>query len=126
MYFMILMTIGFIITTFATSKTQKKVVLSLRQLLEKTGVDEIKYFQTRSEPVLSEMLMCLSSTIVEDVVLKIKNSKGYGLLTDEVTGISSICQLVIFRLVKWSDPTFASMIEPSKMSDSSSMHVSYL
>ena len=76
-------------------------ISSLLQLLEKMGVDEVKCFQTRSEPVLREMLMCLSSIIVEDVVLKIKNSKCYGLLTDEVTDISNMCQLVTF--IKYFD-----------------------
>ena len=65
------------------------------------GVDEMKYFQTQLEPVLREMLMCLSSIIVEDVILKINNSKCYGLLTDEVTDISNVCQLVTF--IKYFD-----------------------
>ena len=50
-------------------------ITSLLQLLEKAGVSEIKYFQTRSEPVLREMLIILSSTIVEGLTKRIKNSK---------------------------------------------------
>ena len=71
-------------------------ITSLLQLLEKAGVSEIKYFQTRSEPVLREMLINLSSTIVEGLTKRIKNSKCFGLLTDEVTDISNVQQLVTF------------------------------
>ena len=55
-----------------------------------------KYFQTRSKPVLREMLIILSSTIVEGLTERIKNSKCFGLLTDEVTDISNVQQLVTF------------------------------
>ena len=46
-------------------------------------VDDLKYFQTRSKPVLRKTL------------LLIKRSNVYGLLTGEVTDISNICQLVL-------------------------------
>ena len=52
-------------------------ITSLLQLLEKAGVSEIKYFQTRSEPVLREMLMILSSAVVEGLTKGIKNSKCF-------------------------------------------------
>ena len=71
-------------------------ITSLLQLLEKAGVSEIKYFQTRSELVLREMLIILSSTSVEGLTKGIKNSKCFGLLTDEVTDISNMQQVVTF------------------------------
>ena len=49
-----------------------------------------KNFQTRSEPVLKAMLIILSSTIIEGLTKRIKNSKCFGLLTDEVTDISNV------------------------------------
>ena len=64
------------------------------------GVDDLKYFQTRSKLVLRKMLL-IAKTIIQDIVVKIKTSNVYGLLTDEVTDISNICQLVSF--VKYYD-----------------------
>lgn len=75
----------------ATSK-----ITSLLELLEKMGVDDMKYFQTRSEPVLREMALLLSEVIVEDLIERIKSSEGFGLLVDEVTDISNVQQLVTF------------------------------
>ena len=42
------------------------------------------------------MLIILSSTIVEGLTKRIKNSKCFGLLTDEMTDISNVQQLVTF------------------------------
>ena len=69
--------------------------------LLKLIVGEIKYFETRSEPVLRKMLLLIARTIIDDVVNKIKESDVYGFLTDEVTDIANICQLVSF--VKYFD-----------------------
>ena len=74
---------------------------SLLTLIEKMGVKELKYFETRSEAVLRKMLLLISKTIIEDLVDKIKASKYFALLTDEVTDISNLCQLVSF--VKFFD-----------------------
>ena len=74
---------------------------SLLTLIENMGVSEIKYFETRSEPTLRKMLILIAQTIVDDLVIKIKQSDVFGLLTDEVTDISNICQLVSF--IKYFD-----------------------
>ena len=58
------------------------------------GVGDLKYFEIRSEPVLRKMLLLIAKAIIQDIVVKIKTSSVYGLLTDEVTDISSHCQLV--------------------------------
>ena len=59
------------------------------------GVDDLKYCQTRSEPVLRKMLLLIAKAIIHDIVVKIKNINNVcGLLTDEVTDISNIYQLV--------------------------------
>ena len=71
-------------------------ITSLLTLVEKLGVNDIKHFETQSEPVLRKMLLFIATTIVEDIVEKIKESEVYGFLTDEVTDISNICQLVSF------------------------------
>ena len=58
------------------------------------GVDDLKYCQTRSEPVFRKMLL-IAKAIIHDIVVKIKNINNVcGLLTDEVTDISNIYQLV--------------------------------
>ena len=63
-------------------------------------VDNLKYFQTRSEPVYPKMLLLIAKTIIQGIVVK-KRSNIYRLLTDEVTDISNIYQLVLF--VKYYD-----------------------
>ena len=63
-------------------------ITSLLELMEKMGVDVLKYFQTRSESVLCKMLLFIGKTIIQDIVVKIKRSNIYGLLTGEVTDIS--------------------------------------
>ena len=65
-------------------------ITSLLTLLEKMGVKEMKYFETRSEPVLRKMLLLIARTIIQDLVNNIKKSDFYALLTDEVTDISNI------------------------------------
>ena len=42
------------------------------------------------------MLIILSSSIVEGLTKRIENSKCFGLLTDEVTDVSNVQQLVTF------------------------------
>ena len=58
------------------------------------GADDLTYFQTRSKSAFRKMLLLIAKTIIEDIVLKMKTSNVYGLLTDEVTDIFSICKLV--------------------------------
>ena len=45
---------------------------SLLTLIERMGVKEIKYFETRSEPILRKMLLLIATTIIGDIVDKIK------------------------------------------------------
>ena len=71
-------------------------ITSLLELIEKMGFNDLKYFQTRSEPVLCKMLLSIAKTIIQDIVIKIKTSNVYGLLTDEVIDISNTCKLVSF------------------------------
>ena len=48
---------------------------SLLQLIEKMGVDNFKYFQTRLEPVLRKMLLLIAKTIIQDIIVKNKTIK---------------------------------------------------
>lgn len=78
-----------------------KKLNSFLETVEKMGLKELKYFETRSEPILRKMMLMLADTIVCELVEKIKASGVFGLLTDEVTDISNICQLVSF--IKYYD-----------------------
>ena len=69
---------------------------SLLSLLEELGVKEIKSFSTRSEKILRGMIVLIGDTIKKKIVESIKQSKGFAILTDEVTDISNIQQLVTF------------------------------
>ena len=69
---------------------------SLLSLLEELGVKEIKSFSTRSEKILRGMIVLIGDTIKKKIVESIKLSKGFAILTDEVTDISNIQQLVTF------------------------------
>ena len=53
-------------------------IRSLLTLVGKLGVNDIKHFKTRSEPVLRKMLLLIATTIVEDIVEKIKEPEVYG------------------------------------------------
>ena len=52
-------------------------IISLLELIEKMGVDDLKYFPTWSEPVLRKMLLLIAKTIIQDLVVKIKRSNVY-------------------------------------------------
>ena len=69
---------------------------SLLSLLEELGVKEIESFSTRSEKILRGMIVLIGDTIKKKIVESIKLSKGFAILTDEVTDISNIQQLVTF------------------------------
>ena len=45
---------------------------SLLEAIAKMGVDDLKYFQTRSGPVLCKMFLLIAKTIIQDIVVKKK------------------------------------------------------
>lgn len=65
------------------------------------SVSEINYFESRPEPKLWKMLILIGETNTSDLVIKLKKSDVFGLLTYKVTNISSICQLEFF--IKYFD-----------------------
>ena len=52
-------------------------ITALLTLIEQMGVAEIKYFETRSEPVLRKMLVLIAQTIIEDLVIKIEETNAF-------------------------------------------------
>ena len=69
---------------------------SLLSLLEELGVKEIESFSTRSEKTLREMIVLIGDTVKKKIEQSIRQLKGFAILTDEMTDISNIKQLVTF------------------------------
>ena len=71
-------------------------LLSLLDLMELLGVDNLKYFQTRSRSTLREMFLTLGDSIKDLMLQHVKKCATYGILTDEATDISVKEQLITF------------------------------
>ena len=71
------------------------------ELLESLGVEEVSQFRKRSSRVLRELLLSIANQIKEDLLTKIKASRFFGILTDELTDITNIQNLVTF--IKYFD-----------------------
>ena len=63
-------------------------------LIENPGVTELIETETQSTGTILKMILVLANVVREIVVDKIKQSDGYACLTDEVTDISNICNLL--------------------------------
>ena len=74
---------------------------SMLELLESLGVEEVSQFRKRSSRVLRELLLSIANQIKEDLLIKIKASPFFGILTDEVTDITNIQNLMTF--IKYFD-----------------------
>ena len=58
------------------------------------GVLEIKYFKSRLEETMWKTLILMAEIITYDLAMKIKQSDIFALLTDEISGMSNISQLI--------------------------------
>ena len=65
-------------------------------MIEKLGVTELKDFEIRSPGTILKMILVSANVVREKLVDKIKQSDGYACLTDELTDISNICNLLTF------------------------------
>ena len=70
--------------------------VSLFDLHKMLGVSDIASFTTRSPATIRSMIIELSDIIKKELVKKIKESKGYACLIDEVTDISNVQNLLTF------------------------------
>ena len=61
---------------------------------ENMGVLEIKYFKSRLEETMWKTLILMAEIITYDLAMKIKQSDIFALLTDEISGMSNISQLI--------------------------------
>ena len=70
-----------------------KLILTL---LESVGVEDMELFDTRSSHIVREMVIMLSDLVKEKLIGNIKKAGMYALLTDKVTDISNMQQLLTF------------------------------
>ena len=71
-----------------------KKAASLFTLLEKLGVNDLKYFDHRSQASVREMFCTLGCAVKENVVKRAKTAGCFGLLVDGVSGISVVEQII--------------------------------
>ena len=57
-------------------------------------MEEVVHFLKRSSTVLRKLLILIGDQVKEDLLGKIKKSPFFGLLTDEVTDITNIYQVL--------------------------------
>ena len=92
------------------------------ELLESLGVEEVSQCRKRSSRALRELLLSIANQIKEDLLTKIKASPFFGILTDEVTDITNIQNLVTFikylekhvhhSFIRVTHSTFPKLIQP--------------
>ena len=58
------------------------------------GVSDIASFTTRSLATIRSMIIVLSDIIKEELVKKIKESRGYACLVHKITDISNVQKLI--------------------------------
>ena len=64
--------------------------------LESVGVKDILLFDVRSSDIFREMVIMLPDLLKEKLINNIKKARMYALLTEEVTDISNMQQLLMF------------------------------
>ena len=60
------------------------------------AVNQLKYFNHRSEASIREIFLVLGETIKEEIVRKAQKVQSYGLMADEVTDISVQSKMLTF------------------------------
>lgn len=73
-----------------------KKAAGLLNLLEKLGVNDLKYFDHRSPASVREMFSTLGCAVKENVVTRAKTAGCFGLLVDDVSDISVMEQMITF------------------------------
>ena len=87
----------------AKEKIANSKFLSLIQMMEYAGLEQLKYFQHRSSGSAREILMTLGSTLKTDTLSRISDGK-YGLMVDEVTDLAVTEHLIQF-IQFWDNQT---------------------
>ena len=71
-------------------------IISMLEMLEQIGLDEVKYFNHRSAGSLRKMFLTIGQAVEDDILKGLKTASHYGLMVDEVTDISVLEQKVTF------------------------------
>ena len=70
--------------------------LSLLNLMERAGLQNLKHFTYTGEGTLQEMFLILGQVVKDRVTERVNKSKFFGCLVDEVTDVSVLQQFVTF------------------------------
>ncbi len=68
----------------AKKEVANKKLVSLLKLLEQVGVEDMRFFQHRSQGSIREMFLLLGNTVKARMIRKVSEGSSYGLLSDEV------------------------------------------
>ncbi|VDI71617.1 Hypothetical predicted protein [Mytilus galloprovincialis] len=73
-------------------------IKSLLNLLERLGIEDMKYFQHRSQAALREIFIAIGGTLEDKLVKEVQQAEHYGLMVDidDVSDISVMEQMVTF------------------------------
>ncbi|XP_071122736.1 zinc finger protein 862-like [Mytilus edulis] len=71
-------------------------IKSLLNLLERLGIEDMKYFQHRSQAALREIFIAIGGTLEDKLVKEVQQADHYGLMVDDVADISVMEQMVTF------------------------------
>ena len=78
-------------------------LIPLISFMEKVlGIFQLKHFSHRSQGSVREIYLTLGDTVKQNLLKRVRNTKSFGLLMDEVTDISVSSQLISF-IQFWDD-----------------------
>ena len=92
----ILFKVFYSIYCLAKEGIANKKAAGLLTLLEKLGVNDLKYFDHQSPASVREMFSSLGCAVKENVVTRAKTAGCFGLLVDDVSDISVMEQMITF------------------------------
>lgn len=79
-----------------------KKFVPLLELMQRCGVEEISYFNHKSEGSVKDIFLKIGEAVQESFLGEVRQGESFGLLVDEATDISTMAQMVIF--VQYVDP----------------------
>ena len=74
----------------------KQFIPFLQFIVKAFSVDSLNFFDHRSSSCQTEIFKLLGETVKAEILQKVKNASAFGILTDEVAGISVTENLITF------------------------------
>ena len=102
--------------------------IAMLSLIEKLGLDTIKYFDHKNQGSLQEIFLTIGETLYRNIVNEANSSLAYSVLVDEVTDISVKTQMVTFiQYISSAQPTVrfldvADVLADSVSANSETLH----